>query len=173
MYKIHTFKEVNWFGDEYSIDTNGVIYNDTRGCLLKGYKRGNGYLSVDLFGKNQQIHRLVATTFCDKRPEANEVNHKDGNKTNNCADNLEWVTRQENQDHAMRTGLWKPHMGLPKGTEHPSCVLTEEEVHRICKRIAMGKGFSRKVFPPHITYNMYRNIKKRSAWKHISKDYAW
>lgn len=56
---------------------------------------------------NAQVHRLVATAFCENDdPEHKvEVNHIDGNKNNNYAVNLEWVTRTENVQHALRTGL--------------------------------------------------------------------
>lgn len=62
------------------------------------------------------VHRLVATAFVpnDDPENKREVNHKDGNKQNNCADNLEWVTRQENILHAERMGL----IHHPSGKDH-------------------------------------------------------
>lgn len=56
---------------------------------------------------NAQVHRLVASAFCtnDDPEHKVEVNHIDGNKSNNYASNLEWVTRTENVQHALRTGL--------------------------------------------------------------------
>lgn len=59
--------------------------------------------------KNVKLHRVVADLFCPK-PESKEtlfVNHKDGNKTNNHASNLEWVTARENIQHAVNSGLIK------------------------------------------------------------------
>lgn len=62
--------------------------------------KGNGYLYVQLFknkkGKNFAIHRLVAMCFCDNPENKPFVNHKDETRTNNHADNLEWVTHKEN-----------------------------------------------------------------------------
>src|SRR5215475_11689708 len=55
--------------------------------------------------KQLTIHRLVALAFIDNPDNLPEVNHKDGNKMNFAADNLEWMTRLENRRHAMRTGL--------------------------------------------------------------------
>ena len=49
--------------------------------------------------KRFSIHYLVASTFIDGEQENLEINHKDGNKLNNCYLNLEWVTRSENQQH--------------------------------------------------------------------------
>lgn len=53
------------------------------------------------------VHRLVAYHFVDGYQDGLVVNHKDGNKLNNEADNLEWVTRSENDLHAFKLGLRK------------------------------------------------------------------
>lgn len=51
------------------------------------------------------MHIAVAMTFVEGYKKGVVVNHKDGNKKNNCAENLEWVTNSENQQHALRNGL--------------------------------------------------------------------
>lgn len=55
--------------------------------------------------KTVKIHRLVAKAFLSPVDGKNYVNHKDGNKGNNHADNLEWVSMSENAKHAWETGL--------------------------------------------------------------------
>ena len=51
-------------------------------------------------------HRLVAIAFIpNTNPKKNQINHIDGNKLNNCVDNLEWVSQEENQQHAIQLGL--------------------------------------------------------------------
>lgn len=52
-----------------------------------------------------KVHRLVAKAFVPGCSDGMQVNHKDGDKTNNSAENLEWVTPLDNQLHAIRTGL--------------------------------------------------------------------
>lgn len=69
----------------------------------------DGYLNITLSknskAKTFKIHRLVAKAFIDNPGNLPEVNHKDGNKSNNFVNNLEWITRSENQKHAFRIGL--------------------------------------------------------------------
>ena len=70
----------------------------------------NRSLSVNLWkdGKSRSclIHRLVAEAFIPNPDNKPEVNHIDGDRHNNNFNNLEWVTKQENIQHAFRTGLY-------------------------------------------------------------------
>lgn len=66
----------------------------------------NGYNRVGLYknGKSNEakVHRLVATVFLGKAPEGKTtINHKDGNHSNNCVDNLEWASQLENNLHSI------------------------------------------------------------------------
>lgn len=95
---------VSSMGKEFTITLPGRIRKPN---IMKGYhcialiRDGNV--------KVVKIHRLVAETFISECPGPEyQINHKDGNKGNNCVDNLEWVTPKENTQHAFRTGLRKP-----------------------------------------------------------------
>ena len=74
--------------------------------ILKPVNNGCGYLQVNLC-KNWnrrlfRIHRLVANAFLENPDNKSDVNHKDEDKTNNCVDNLEWMTRKENNNFGTR-----------------------------------------------------------------------
>ena len=86
--------------------------------LLKQSFDGKKYLFVTLqkhkSRKNYRIHRLVAEAFIDNPNNLPQVNHKDGNKNNNCVSNLEWCDGSYNVKEAFRLGLSK------KGAVHPN-----------------------------------------------------
>lgn len=74
-------------------------------------KDKSGYVCVTLWKdgtrKYDRMHRIVAKTFIPNIDNKPVINHKDGNKANNCVENLEWVTYKENTHHALKTGLFK------------------------------------------------------------------
>lgn len=66
----------------------------------------NGYRNINLGkGTTVYVHRLVAEEFIPNPESLPEVNHVDGNKSNNCVSNLEWISHIENAKHASRAGL--------------------------------------------------------------------
>lgn len=90
---------------------NGHVLITNKERFLKFGNNGNGYLFVNLSKDNTQkrlyVHRLVAFAFIPNPLNKETVNHKDGNKLNNCVENLEWCSQKENNQHARRTGLIK------------------------------------------------------------------
>lgn len=97
--------------EKYDINEYGEIKNHITNRILKPKKNHRGYLyyGVSIKGKYKDIiiHRAVAETFIPNPNNLPQVNHKDGNKLNNCVDNLEWVTAKENMIHATKMGLNK------------------------------------------------------------------
>lgn len=95
----------------YQVSSYGRVLRKN-GIEMKGFETG-GYRVVDLHGngrtgykKRMRVHRLVAILFVPNPNNKPYVNHKDGDKGNNRADNLEWVTHQENMKHAFDNGLY-------------------------------------------------------------------
>jgi len=92
--------------EAYKVSTYGRVYSTKTLRVLKPLKHTNGYLQVQLGrGNRYLVHRLVADAFLPNKHNKPFVNHIDGNKVNNCADNLEWTTQGENMQHASNTGL--------------------------------------------------------------------
>lgn len=84
--------------DHYLADTDGNILNALTGKELKPVDNCKGYLRVDLHGEKEYVHRIVAKTFI-ANPDGLHVNHKDYDRQNNSANNLECITPKENYMH--------------------------------------------------------------------------
>ena len=99
--------------------------------LLKAGVSNTGYANVSLTKnktkKNFHVHVLVAGAFLPNPEGKREVNHIDGDKTNNRVENLEWVTGSENTRHAIQNGQLK----IKKGSQCHFAKLTDEQVRYI------------------------------------------
>lgn len=83
---------------------NGIIYG-LRGQKLIPCKTQNGYYTVTVNNKRQKVHRLILMAATQNSGEGLQVNHIDGDKSNNRISNLEWVDAKSNTRHAELTGL--------------------------------------------------------------------
>jgi DNA-binding NarL/FixJ family response regulator len=121
----------------YKVYSCGMIENTNTGRVLKHQSNGRGYmkvtLSIDCIPKQISVHRLVAKGYCNKKEGKNQVNHIDGNKSNNNYLNLEWVDSSENHVHALKTGL------RPNGKEIWNSKFTKEDIEYIKRLKAEGK----------------------------------
>lgn len=116
------WKPVFGFEGKYEVSMDGLVRNARSLKTLKPKLAGAGYAQVALgAGNYRYVHRLVATAFVENPSGKPQVNHRDGDKLNNFAANLEWVTASENLRHAYESGLLdgtackKPL----RGSDHP------------------------------------------------------
>lgn len=141
-----------------------------------------GYYAVTLSfnGKPKiyRIHTLVAYAFLGARPDGAEINHKDGNKLNNCADNLEYCTRSENIKHAYAHGLMKKSPGNPeflihglKGEKHPYAKLNQSQVDEIRerRRVCPEIKLSALALEYKVSRSAISDIVRGKNWKHSLK----
>jgi hypothetical protein len=108
---MEVWKPVEGFEEYYAVSNLGNVRNTVTEVAIVGDKNNMGYRRVTFYyGQRVRVfvHRLVAKHFCDGYAPDLVVNHIDGNKGNNRADNLEWVTRSENDKHAVALGLKSP-----------------------------------------------------------------
>ena len=153
---------------EYEASTLGRIrrVHVLRPALHSPGKRGYLHLIIQNAESGQKhwfVHNLILLTFYGPKPINYVVNHKDGNRLNNCPNNLQYVTKRENYDHALKHGLYK------RGEELTNSKLTCKQVRIIRKlykfktyplnKLAMRFGVSLKCI--HL-------VVKLKTWKHVT-----
>jgi hypothetical protein len=101
-----TWKEITFIPEAngYEVSSEGRLKN-SKGTMFFGHKDDNGYIRVSINNTLYRMHILVAKAFLPNPEDKPHVNHKDGVRDNNKLENLEWVTRSENMQHAYDTGL--------------------------------------------------------------------
>ncbi len=103
------WKDIPGYNGDYQSSTLGNVRNKS-GKILKQRinKHRSNYKLIRFYGKSPflKVHRLIALTFIPNPNNKPEVNHINGNKEDNNIQNLEWVTRKENVNHAKNSGLW-------------------------------------------------------------------
>lgn len=136
---VEVWKDIAGYENLYQVSNIGRIKSlprDTKNQyafqerILKQSFDKYGYLVVGLSGKTYKVHRLVAEAFLTKIKGKDIINHKDGNKTNNCINNLEWCTNQENIIHAYRTGLAVSKKGIESKKTKIVVIKNENEEKR-------------------------------------------
>lgn len=134
------------------------------GHVLKPSRINSGYLVVGLGrAATKTVHSLVATAFHGARPDGMEVNHIDGNKDNNAASNIEWVTRSENKLHAIQLGLMSTPGGMP-GESNPNRKIGWADVAEIRRRGELGERVRDIAADYPVSKSMVSLILRGEAW---------
>ena len=118
---------IKGYENRYLVSTYGQILatpgHHHEGGIYKLQTGKNGYFIIRLFKdgkyKSKYVHRLVAETFIPNPENKKYINHKNGIKTDNRIENLEWVTLSENLQHAYDTGLQPKIRRHSKAQNHP------------------------------------------------------
>ena len=105
------WKVIPGFNGKYLISDMGNVYSTSKCKIMKKRLNQHGYYDIGLdlnnHNKTKRIHRLVAEAFVPNPQKLNVINHIDGNKRNNNADNLEWCSYKFNARHAVDNELIK------------------------------------------------------------------
>lgn len=167
-YDKEVWKEIEQTG--YEVGNFGRIRHGNR--ILAGSCHNDGYIFTTIKGNQTPIHVFVAKAFIPNPNNLPEVNHKDGNKMNNSAENLEWVTRSENQKHAVNLNL------QPKNLSTYTGKFSDEQREEIKKLWNSGEYSKREIAKKYnvshtcicdIINNKYRYATKVNIFKTVAK----
>lgn len=123
------WRDVQGYEGLYQVSDQGRVRNVRRGRILKPHIVGAGYAQTTLSDRGSRryllIHRLVAQAFIPNPESKPQINHKNGIKTDNRVENLEWCTLSENLLHRHRVlhqqgGCPKQVVCLENGRTYPS-----------------------------------------------------
>lgn len=153
--------------EKYSISNRGNVFSSKSNKILKQHDNSHGYQQVFFYCSNKSykpkyIHRLVAEAFLDRDEGLDQVNHKNGIKSDNRLENLEWSNRSLNQIHALKSGLCSN-----RGSNHSQAMIDEQDARKI--KIALLCGISRRELMDifDVTYDCINNIANSKSWKHV------
>lgn len=162
-------REANYYS--YHVTKEGEVYNKW-GAKLKSNDNGRGYQIVGITVApykrvTKAIHRLVAEVYLPNPYKLSDVDHIDGDKTNNKVDNLRWCTHGENIKHS-----FDGERRSARGSKNANAQLTEEEVHDICYLLSNGCSCP-QIRDSGYPYVPVYLIRSKRTWKHISRYYSF
>lgn len=147
--------------DTHEVSDWGYVRERSSGRIYRGSPRKkDGYWVVMLHKRSHYLHVLVAQAFRSRAHIGLEVNHIDGDKDNNRAKNLEWVTHQRNMEHAAETGLRDM-----RGVKNKMSKLTEDKVRAI--RNIEGRSHADIAAEFNVSRSTVTLVRARKIWRHV------
>jgi hypothetical protein len=166
------FYQVNNKGDikslERLVDTGRQV-NKRKERMLSQQISRCGYKKIVLCRDKKRVdtmaHILVAKAFIHNPESLPQVNHKNGIKTDNRVENLEWMSAKDNTHHAIKMGLAPSQIG----EVNPKAKLTESDVRYIRSLFTKGKRGVRESLSKKfgVTKGIISRVARRESWKHI------
>ena len=148
------WKDVVGYEELFRVSNFGNVFSKRTGKLLKQHSRKHGRktIATKVGGRNGmslcfKVHRLVAEAFLENIENKPQVNHIDGNPSNNNLVNLEWATASENIVHAFDNGLIKIKSGLENALfklTYDQVLFIKEKYREYCRVFgarALGRMF--------------------------------
>jgi hypothetical protein len=152
----------------------GAHIADTPQRILKPVPLTTGYLSVGLRKNGEltttRIHKMVALAFLPLADSSLQLNHKDGNKSNNTAENLEWVTARQNVRHYLNVlgGAIANNFKEQQGEKNHQAKLTDSQAVTIRALYSTGEYSHREIAKMYgVSKPTVGRIIRRQTWTHI------
>jgi len=166
----NNLKPVKGYEEQYSVTTTGDVWSHYWNKWFKIQTHSkSGYNYVSLYDKQKNrrfcklVHRLVAETYLNPQDLTLQVNHIDGNKSNNCLSNLEFVTASRNHYHAFEIGL---RYGM-KEENNPAAKLNREDIINIRNKVQRGVIQKQIAKEYNIAQTTISAIKRRIIWSNL------
>lgn len=167
------FKEIPGYAGKYFINEQGQVWSCFKNRLLtqhldaqKRYLQSLMMVPGRKTGIPRYIHKLVAITWLGEAPgptgsrsDEYGINHKDGNRLNNCVDNLEWCTNKDNLRHAWENDL-QVH-----GENRPNAQFTDAQVRQIRLRLINGEKVKSIASELGVGLASIKRIQQYVTWK--------
>lgn len=164
------WRDIPGYEGAYQVNNLGGVrslprYGRTKGKTLKPINTVRGYTRVTLRNgitqRSVEIHRLVAMAFLGNRLDL-QVNHKNGIKSDNRTENLEWVTALENVKHSCETGLWNQ-----RGDNCKTAILNSSQVKEIRSQYQQGVTQVALAKQYGVSESTIRNAVFRKTWRYV------
>ena len=158
----------------YKVFEDGIVQRISTGKFMSQSNNAKGYKAYSLLMDGRRVcigvQRLVAFAWLGTPPDDGkyyEADHIDSNRLNNHKDNIQWLTKSQNNQKSWDNGL-KDNRGVKNGR----CITPIEDVKDICIYLQGGCSVSEIVSKGYKRNTVY-SIKQRKNWKWFSKDYTW